>query len=88
MSLIEQIKKPVHIILCGANKTKPSNLSYLILAHKTNGSIHTMHESLQELVKIKDGEIVNFCGYKFLLKNGNFVQQNMKSNKKQQSYNL
>jgi len=88
MSLIEQIKKPVHIILCGANKTNPPNLSYLILAHKTNGSIHTMHESLQELIKIKDGEIVNFCGHKFLLKNGNFMQQNNKSNKKQQSYNL
>ena len=46
-SLISQVKKPVHVILCGA--TNEANLQYIELAYQTKGSVHTMEEDLEEI---------------------------------------
>jgi hypothetical protein len=56
MELIDKIKKPVHIILCGTSGG--FDLAYLELARKTGGSLHTMEENLNELMKLKEGQSI------------------------------
>jgi len=73
MSLLPSLKKPVHVILCGANKKNLPVTEYLNLARVTGGSIHTMHQSLSNLAQLKEGQIINFCGTNFKLTNGNLV---------------
>ena len=56
MDLINKIKKPVHIILCGTSNGL--EIAYLELARKTGGSVHTMEEHLTELIKLKEGQSI------------------------------
>jgi hypothetical protein len=69
MALIKKIKRPVHIILCGANPAPP-DLSYLNIAYLTGGSISTMQEEIrftgntQETIRFTIGK------YQFTAANG------------------
>ena len=45
-TLLDNIKKPVHVILCGVRNNHTIRTAYLNLAYKTKGSIHTMEEDL------------------------------------------
>lgn len=45
LSILDAIKRPVHVILCGA--TAGINESYLQLAYETGGSVHTIEEDLE-----------------------------------------
>ena len=42
--------------------------AYMDLAFKTNGSIHTMEQSLNELYKLKEGEEFDFMGKMYVVK--------------------
>lgn len=46
MALLKKIKRPVHIILCGAHPDPP-DLNYLNIAFMTGGSIQTMNEEVR-----------------------------------------
>jgi hypothetical protein len=48
MYLLEQIKKPVHVVLCGGtgDTTKAFQQEYFEIANKTNGSLHTLEDDI------------------------------------------
>jgi hypothetical protein len=71
LELYEKITRPVHIILCGARGTV--NPDYLFLARQTHGSVHTLHDDITNLDKMKDGETVMIENKTYLLKNDHFI---------------
>ncbi len=69
--LTQELKTPVHVILCGVyNKI---NIDYLNLALVTGGSIHTMEEDLTNLIQLSEGSIVTISKQKFKIVNGKFI---------------
>lgn len=71
IALLYTLKRPVHIILCGAQYG--INTEYLNIARATGGSVHTMEEDLENLMSLKEGETVTLKKKKFVLKKGLFV---------------
>ena len=69
-SLIEKIKKPVHVILCGAEHRV--NIQYLDLARKTKGSIHTITSDIYDLDKVQEGERITIDGNEYLYRKKRF----------------
>ncbi len=67
---IERIKKPVHVVLCGAENR--INVQYLDLAYRTNGSVHTKYSDVNNLNETKDGQHVYIDEKKYLFKNKRF----------------
>lgn len=67
---IEKIKKPIHIILCGAENR--INVQYLDLARKTKGTIHTAKSDVSNLQNIKELEEFFIDDKKYLFQNGKF----------------
>jgi hypothetical protein len=72
MDLINKIKKPVHIILCGTSNGL--EIAYLELARKTGGSVHTMEEHLTELIKLKEGQSIRIDKRIYKIVNGEFEE--------------
>lgn len=73
IKLLDQFKKPVHIILCGA--TEGWILAdYLLLAWKTKGTIHTIEEDITSIAKMSEGQEIKIgkCTYKIM--GGEFVR--------------
>ncbi len=67
---LDQIKKPVRIIICGA-KTRV-NIEYLDLAKATKGSVHTTKSDVLNLSSVKENQIVTIDGQTYLFYNGRF----------------
>jgi len=82
MELLEAIKVPVHIILCGADEKNnfysgqevDINEQYLTIAHRTGGSLHTLKEDLWDLSAKKEGEIVKIGEATYILRNKQFIK--------------
>jgi len=72
ISLLSQIKKPIKIILCGADFG--INTDYLNLARATGGSVHTMESDLTELMKLNEGQEITVRGQTFKIEKGKFVR--------------
>lgn len=70
IALITQVNKPVKIILCGAEKSL--NTVYLDLAFQTGGSIHTIEEDIDNLIKVNEGEELKIGREVFTIRNGKF----------------
>ena len=75
LCLADKIKKPVRIILCGAENGF-INVDYLELACKTKGSIHIMNEDLENLIKLSEGEVFSFGKKLFKIVKGRVVAYN------------
>jgi hypothetical protein len=73
IKLIEKLKVPIRIVLCGAN-TNAIHPHYLLIAWKTNGSIHTIEEDITDMAKIKNGDILTIAGRRYRLLNGEFYE--------------
>ena len=71
MVLLQQLHKPVHIILCGVHGN--INTDQLTIAKATGGAVHTAEEDIQQLVNLKEGDSITINGKKYLIKNGKFV---------------
>jgi len=70
--LVENVAKPVKVILCGSfDKINPQ---YLGLAYKSKGSVHTIESDLMDLMKRSEGSEIKIDGQKFLIKNGEFIE--------------
>jgi len=67
---LDQIKKPVRIIICGA-KTRV-NIEYLDLAKVTKGSVHTTKSDVFDLYSVRDNQIVTIDGQSYLFYNDRF----------------
>ncbi len=65
ISLLDKIKKPVHIILCGTYNGVMA--SYVMIAAKTGGTISTIEKTYSDLKNLKEGEKMNIGGQIFLM---------------------
>lgn len=84
LALMEKLKVPIRIILCGVEdggssfwgrQEKIINEEYLNLAHATNGSIHLVKQDVYELSKTQEGASITINGQKFDFINGRFIRQ-------------
>lgn len=71
-SLIEKVKKPVRIILCGTQFG--INKQYLELARATKGSVHTIEQDITNLMTLKEGQEVKIGKQTFKITNGKFEE--------------
>ena len=71
-TLINQIKKPVRVVICGG--LEDVNVEYLNLALQTGGSIHTLEQDLVDLIKISEGKEIILDGIRYFLLHGKFVR--------------
>ena len=67
---LEEIKKPVRIIICGA-KTRV-NIEYLDLARITKGSIHTTKSDVFNLPQVQKSQTIVIDGQSYLFYNERF----------------
>lgn len=69
-AFMDQITKPVHVVLCGADHR--INVQYLDLALKTGGSVHTKTTDLIKLDRMKNGKPFEVDGKTYFYKNSQF----------------
>ena len=55
IELIEKIKVPIRIVICGLGD-QGINIDYIKLAYHTKGTIHTIKEDIETLIRVKEGE--------------------------------
>jgi hypothetical protein len=72
-SLMNKLKRPVRIILCGAQFF--INPAYLNIARATGGSVHLMEKDLEDLAKMREGEVLIIGSKKFTLRGGKFIPE-------------
>ncbi len=74
MKLLSKVKKKVHIILCG--ETYRKNLAfqddYVQIAKKTQGTIHTLEDDIENIAKVKDMSVVRVGNIYFRFHKGKF----------------
>lgn len=71
LELLNQLKVPVHLILCGTQHG--INPEYLNLVRRTKGSLHTIEEDLTQFYKISEGQTIQIDGFTYKLVKGRFV---------------
>ena len=70
LELMNRIKRPVHVIICGGSSG--INLEYLNLARKTKGSIHTIEQDITNLYKVREGQSIQIEGIAYTISDGKF----------------
>ena len=73
LAILKKVKKPIHVILCGANNG--INQEYLNLALENGGTVHTMEDDLTELAKVNEGESITIDGFTYTIRKGKFVRE-------------
>lgn len=73
IKLLEQVKVPIKIVLCGA--WAGVNVEYLNLARATGGSIHLMEHDLTELASMQEGNEITILNQSYKIVRGKFVRQ-------------
>lgn len=75
MHLLTQIKKPVHIIVCGSTYEENAGIQpdLIQLAVTTKGALHTATTDLSTLTTIKPGTQIEVGGKSYKYKKGRFV---------------
>lgn len=76
LSLLHLLKKPVHIVLCGAISADSRNvflqLDYIEIARKTGGSILTLEGEIRNLHQMQEGETIRIGEQEYVLRSGEF----------------
>lgn len=72
IELLAQLDVPVHVILAGAEHGV--NEQYLEIAYRTQGSVHTLSQDIENLAQLADGQIVTIGSYRYRVSKGKFVQ--------------
>lgn len=70
MELLEQVDRPVRVVLCGTEYGL--NIAYLNLALETGGSIHTIEEDIENLKQLSEGEELRIGKEVFIIRDGKF----------------
>jgi hypothetical protein len=70
ISLLSQVNRPVHIILCGAKQAV--NTEYLDIARSTKGSVHTIDDDLDDLMNLSEGQQFTIRHLHYVIRNGKF----------------
>jgi hypothetical protein len=73
MSLLSQLKKPVHVIVCGSSPIL--NEDYLNIARATKGSLHFSNKSFTDLHTFEEGATVQVLKEVYVVKKGEFVRR-------------
>ena len=73
ISIVNQIKKPVRIVLCGA-ENGTIHPDYKELAYRTKGSIHTIEQDIYKFMKNKDGKVIAIGNMNFKVEENQLVQ--------------
>jgi len=71
IELLNKVKVPVRIILCGVNDRV--SFEYLKIAYRTKGSVHTIEEDITSIALLKEGEKILIGGRGYKLVNGEFI---------------
>lgn len=72
ISLLKEVRKPIHVILCGA--WTGVNVQYLKLALETGGSVHTIEEDIEMLSEFNEGKKIVINKQTYIIKNKEFVR--------------
>lgn len=73
MSLLKNLNKPVHIIVCGVHEAV--NVDYLNIVRSTKGSLHLATEDVLQLWNINEGEKITINGRNYVVLNNLIVAQ-------------
>lgn len=73
LRLVEELDRPIRIILCGASPYL--NTAYLQLAYSTGGSVHTLFQDITNLKGLANGSTIDFGIFRYRLNNGRFVKE-------------
>lgn len=73
LSLVAQLTKPVHVIVCGNSPVL--NADYLNLARTTKGSLHFQNQEFSNLHTFEEGATVQVGKETFVVKKGKFVRK-------------
>ncbi len=78
MQLLAQVKKPVHIIVCGVTYEPKVAIQpdYLTIAAATKGSIHTLDQDIPDVTNIKQGTKIRMGTNSYKFRKGKFVLRN------------
>jgi hypothetical protein len=68
LELLNQVKVPIRLIVCGAYNG--INTAYLEMVRKNKGSIHTMEDDLLNLFELKETDTFILDGIKYIIENG------------------
>lgn len=71
--LVSKLKKPVRIVLCGANDYNIS-ADYLTIARKTKGSVHLMEKDITDLSSYSEGETMKIGKKNYKIQNDIFTE--------------
>lgn len=69
MALLNAIKKPVRVLLCGKGKEQ-IHPDYLRIAYKTRGSIHTVEEDIVAMASLNEGDMIEIEGFRYKVRAG------------------
>lgn len=74
MRLLSKVKKKVHVILCGETyqKNYAFQSDFIEIAKKTNGSIHTVEDDIENVTKVKEMSVVKVGNIYFRFHKGKF----------------
>lgn len=70
ISLLSQLKIPVHVIVCGKGSDTPVNPDLIQIFYATHGSIHTMEEDLKYLEGLTEGRTFKLGGQEYVIRYG------------------
>ncbi len=73
IKLLPKLKKPVHVLLCGADGGDV-NVDYLNLAFATKGSVHTIESDIFDIAETLEGKTITVGGTTYQLVKGKFVK--------------
>ena len=72
IKLLNQLKHPVHIILCGYDSYVLED--YLKIAWKTKGSIHTIEEDITNISHLIENQNITIKGVTYKIMGGDFIR--------------
>jgi hypothetical protein len=72
LELLNQVKVPIRLILCGT--WAGINTDYLDMIKKNGGSIHTIKSDIENLQKLNEGEVIDILGVSYMIKDGRFIR--------------
>jgi len=72
IELLARLKIPVHVVLCGTEGGV--NEQYLEIAWKTNGSVHTIEQDIEDLAQLADGATITIGAYQYKVSRGKFIR--------------
>jgi len=73
LSLLSQVRLPVHVVVCGSSSILNEN--YLDIARKTKGTLHINNKDLVGLYLFEEGATVQVGKETYVLKNNHFVRR-------------